>query len=671
MTTQTIHDILVKKFNFRSNEYIKPMYLCGLFILSTKNEHIVDEYYVKQIDHDDEIQDKEFKDRRLGYVKELVQNAQDYIDRGFVEVKPLLDEFKTKFDNILKFGRCDGLDGSETLRLGRLIYKESQEKTNTIGNLFEQFFKYVSNGKEEMKNSEWTPGHIADIMGKLTEMYKFPKKVKILEPCVGANNLIHALRFKDYSVTGFEVNEMLSEVSTIDNIVHDTLGKIYLEDFIKSNKIENTIFDFCIANPPFTKNISGYEAIEFVFKAMLHSNHGVFIFPASQINTDKPSTEISLELLEHYEEVLKGEKFEAKNEKLNGFIKKCKDIEAYKGLLKKIKREDFRDALFNMCHIDYVITLGDGKVFDNGNAGEIVIVALSKKGLEPFKETRFKEILMNKENVKAAVKQKRKNFTPEGQMLVDTLFTEFKTLNIEFGKSWLCKPKTFYDYCKESLTNEKMRLKVFEDYPKKLNDLDEILKSKVSEDIKAVRCIKLVYESQLQVEVFNDLRKKFVPEILTGNFNIHKYIDNLCPEITDADETKFEKVKLMKIFEKVKGKSLKIGDCKEFSEENIYPVIGASKINNGIVAYSNNYTFEASEEKPLYTIAKNGTVGTMFRQTECFNISTDVYTLKPLIELNKINTIILTTQLTNMGFGFSNKINETILNDIEVYIYKD
>ena len=65
----------------------------------------------------------------------------------------------------------------------------------------------------------------------------------------------------------------------------------------------------------------------------------------------------------------------------------------------------------------------------------------------------------------------------------------------------------------------------------------------------------------------------------------------------------------------------------------------------------------------------DGGCGTCFIHSGKIALSSSVYLLKPIQKLDlKMNVILMTLQLTNMGFGFSNAINQTKLNNIELYL---
>lgn len=663
--TQQIHNSIVKIFNgeIKSNDYMKSMYLCGLYVLSFKNEHIVSEYYEKIVIHDTETADIENKERRINFIKEFIENCKEYIKK-YPCIEIMYNTFYNTFNNML--GKNEH-KGGQFIKLGRDIYELYKQHVNAIGELFDQFLKDASNGKAEMKNSEWTPLHISKIMTELTKIYTFEGNVKVLEPCIGANNLIHALDFEEKTITGFETNEMLATVSTIDNIVNGIYDDVYNEDFILTDKIENKQFDLAITNPPYTKQISGYEAIEFVYKSMLHSKHGIFILPASQIDSSTPSNDYNLNILRCYTKLSKNSQPTTNNKKLNTDIQKLiKNNEPLNSLLRKPKVPDYRDALFNMCHIDFILSLGDN-VFEEATTGEIVIMALSKKKFAPYEETRYKEFIMGCDVVKAAVKQGYKKFTKAGNEKFNSLLTDYKIIEPKFGSGWLCLPTSLIDWCRIGLESKYRRLRCFNKLPYALKSCENILNSDINEDLKSVKLIKLIYESEKQIEQFDSLEKSYV-DILNNPFNIDGYISDLCPEIANLDESRFKKVRLGDIFEEVKKTTNYKYSTTDTSLTGDVPLYACKKLDNGIACYVPNA--EAEGHYLVVIHHRDATCGYCFENNGPLAWNSSCFVYNPIKEIDlKINSILLTTQISPSHLESEHFTSKEFLNKI-VYIYE-
>ena len=98
-------------------------------------------------------------------------------------------------------------------------------------------------------------------------------------------------------------------------------------------------------------------------------------------------------------------------------------------------------------------------------------------------------------------------------------------------------------------------------------------------------------------------------------------------------------------------------------------MIAAKKINHGIVKYIDKYSIDTKNQEYI-TLVKNGDggCGTCFIHSGKIALSSSVYLLKPININLKINVQLINLQLTNMGFGFTNAINQTKLNNIELYL---
>ena len=96
-----------------------------------------------------------------------------------------------------------------------------------------------------------------------------------------------------------------------------------------------------------------------------------------------------------------------------------------------------------------------------------------------------------------------------------------------------------------------------------------------------------------------------------------------------------------------------------------YPLIGASKYNNGIVGYMETYDFDEG----YYTLSKNGNCGFIYRQEQKFNRTADVIIIRKIKPLNDDLLNFISLQL-NMMFSWVNKITTEKYKTIEIYIYK-
>ena len=143
--------------------------------------------------------------------------------------------------------------------------------------------------------------------------------------------------------------------------------------------------------------------------------------------------------------------------------------------------------------------------------------------------------------------------------------------------------------------------------------------------------------------------------------------NSLIDVITFIDENididRLNKIRLMDYFELIKFKPTKINN----SKNGKYPLYSSSKESKP-VKYIDCYTINTNGENWIQ-LNKNGSVGYCFIRNGKFSITQDIYLLKPKNCINLDNNIkLLSLQISNMGFGFENKINTERLNNIEVYI---
>ena len=129
------------------------------------------------------------------------------------------------------------------------------------------------------------------------------------------------------------------------------------------------------------------------------------------------------------------------------------------------------------------------------------------------------------------------------------------------------------------------------------------------------------------------------------------------------DDFEPTKVKLADYFIPIKFKSVKVKE----TESGCYPLYGAT-INNEPVKMISEYNIDIGDDK-FIQLNKAGSVGYCFIRTGKFSLISSVYLLKPKINLDlEVNIKLLSIQLSNMGFGFSNPITLSKLKNLEVYL---
>ena len=116
------------------------------------------------------------------------------------------------------------------------------------------------------------------------------------------------------------------------------------------------------------------------------------------------------------------------------------------------------------------------------------------------------------------------------------------------------------------------------------------------------------------------------------------------------ENKRFEYVEFLKVFSVVSGPSHYTNEGKSTGD---YPLICASKYNNGIKVYLDTYDYEPG----FYTLAKDGdSQGFIFKQNEPFNKVPTVWVLNNESNINDLNLLIISVQLNSM-FNWSNKLS--------------
>ena len=143
----------------------------------------------------------------------------------------------------------------------------------------------------------------------------------------------------------------------------------------------------------------------------------------------------------------------------------------------------------------------------------------------------------------------------------------------------------------------------------------------------------------------------------TINLDLITKLVNKIMNIDKLNIIKWDKIKIGDYFEIVKVKPLKISKC----EDGEYPLISSSKINNGICKFINTYSIEGE----FISVARNGSVGYSFYQSNKFSITTDIILLKPLKEIDYCLMAMLLTEHLHSKYSYSNKItNQKLMNEI-------
>ena len=106
-----------------------------------------------------------------------------------------------------------------------------------------------------------------------------------------------------------------------------------------------------------------------------------------------------------------------------------------------------------------------------------------------------------------------------------------------------------------------------------------------------------------------------------------------------------------------------------FNNKRCQVVIVISRSFNNICKYINKYLIEGE----FISVARNGSVGYSFYQSNKFSITTDIILLKPLKEIDYHLIAILLTEQLHSKYSYSNKLtNQKLMNEIiNVPIFED
>ena len=285
-----------------------------------------------------------------------------------------------------------------------------------------------------------------------------------------------------------------------------------------------------------------------------------------------------------------------------------------------------------------------GEIFKHvAAAGEIIILITSQKKQEA--KTKYVDLSELSNEYKKVIRKDVYKFTKRGEEILNNYYTNKNYQSIEYTIS-VNNP---YPTIDKSSTLDKIKDKFIKEYETEITRIGNLYMS---------------------TTIRNGLITKLMESI--------DYIKN-CPSINelikfndemfDFDESDTLDIRLMDYFEQVKFKATKIND----SSIGDYPLFGSSK-DDEPVKYINEYTIDTNGEEWIQ-LNKNGSVGYCFIRSGKLSATQDVYLLKLKDEYKDIinledNINLLSLQISNIGFGFGNKINSERLNNIHVCVNK-
>ena len=695
---QSIHNMLVNCYKFENAKDLHD-------ILTIICVSILDDKFRKYYEVSEDKVDEEF-------VNNLVNLVETKITDSTVNYKHILEAIKRlPFRN--SFSIC------------KTIYNSYKANPKLIGQLFQQFKKY--NDYIGSNNEIWTPPIITELMYNIGKKYANKDKITILDPCIGFNALIYPWIQNNVNiiVKGCEISSRLYFMGKLDLMIKGISEPLtYCKDFMTTNE-ELLKADICVCNPPYTRNISnGYDCLDFVNKSVDCAKTSIFIFPKSRLINNKQLKETFLkkakllEIIELGNNIFKGvntgdiiiivcQKMKDKNKdiktkyyNLSAISKEFKNIPHSDGtkLTEKGKQtlSDYVNGVVEYIEytptVDNIIPIEEEDKFinvinDNLNKNTLNVIQSIDKLSYMSQESKNK--IMN------IILEEYEKYTNDVNLLEQS--TNNNVIDVRFGD--------VFELVKHKTTDKRKHnsgIYPFVHRTQFNNGVDDYLETYTEDTEDNIFCIAdlngyaSVHTGKFSIgdhmvtvkltEKYKHLDVNTNVILLRGQLMSSQWkYNNLLTYNKIKDKTikvyikeplfkhlhgkvnKLQKFKLMDIFEQVKFKSSTIND----SSIGDYPLFGASK-DDEPVKYIDKYTIDTKGAEWIQ-LNKNGSVGYCFVRFGKFTATQDIYILKPkdeyidYIDLN-INTKILTLQLTNMGFGFGNKINNEKLNALEVYI---
>ena len=567
-----------------------------------------------------------------------------------------------------------------------------------ISELYDKGFNYTKKTNSD-KNNVWTPNYISNLMSSLMkpfieEIYKSKiiqnqtnTKISVLDCACGCNNLFRAIKRMiqniPFEFTGCEILPDVAKLAELDSKITKLNSNIISSDFFKFSELNsNVVYDVSICNPPYTKSKkiekeTTRPPIDFVIESMRHSKVGCYIFPAKD--------------------------FDMSNSKLKGKI----------------------DILRSFCTIHKIIRFNSSiKVFSTAGITDIIILLLTNDNyihLECEKEKidiQYFELDGKKEDYTSKTVKK-------GAHEVELNEFGIKVFN-EFLKDISSEDSETSEVSEDSEKNEKVgntknisEVLLKMTWPQNIDritfeqpDMCNVIArrycnyfSKIKEVDKNVK-MKKVEKVEEMLKIYNndvdDLKKKFegneninvneIPEFKDIIINLIKYGTELLltenstdkmkeyeydevefiQEITKLnaaknmyfglDNNRFKYVNFLNLFDVISGPSHYTNEGKSTGD---YPLVCASKYNNGIKVYLDTYDYEAG----FYTLAKDGdSQGFIFKQNEPFSKVPTVWVLNNKSNIDDLNLLLISIQLNSM-FNWSNKLSIERIKNLKIWVY--
>ncbi|VEU68443.1 restriction endonuclease subunit S [Mycoplasmopsis pulmonis] len=157
--------------------------------------------------------------------------------------------------------------------------------------------------------------------------------------------------------------------------------------------------------------------------------------------------------------------------------------------------------------------------------------------------------------------------------------------------------------------------------------------------------IKIIEPLEKQINAFDEL-------IFSEQKSLQHYLNYFLNKLASINPSIFKNYKLGDITKIVSGNPK---FTKSYIEKNegVYPVISSSSFNNGVYGYINTFDYEKG-----ITISKDGSVGNIFYQSNCFSINASAMLIQPVenMILEKYLFYLLRSKEKNIKQVFSGSV---------------
>lgn len=186
-------------------------------------------------------------------------------------------EFSRFYDNDEVILTLFNIPKLKTIDLKPILKITSKLPNTSINDLFKQYCKYTKDKQD--KNIELTPTYVSDVMMSIVDS-QYQDYESIIDPFAGSSSLLLNSKPSAQKILieketyMYLISKLNLEINNIKNykLIHDDMQHV---DFHAN---------VCITNPPYTKKLSGKDAIDWLCQLINKVNVIVAIIPTSNIS---------------------------------------------------------------------------------------------------------------------------------------------------------------------------------------------------------------------------------------------------------------------------------------------------------------------------------------------------------------------------------------------------